>query len=124
MNLPNHKHKGRKPLIKPVLIEDVAEYRASLELLSNSGDVQTQPAYQVSNDGRTWYSGALSAAADTFTVFGTNRTSEGITYGTTFTTLAPAEQKKLVRFGVATKNGTAGKPETGGVTFRLDSRRT
>lgn len=107
----------------PMLIEDVDEYRGTLELIASSGDVQVQPAYQVSNDGRTWYSGATSAAADTFTTFGTNRTTAGLTYATTFSTLAPSEKKKWVRFGVVGKNGTAGKPEAGLVTLRIDTRR-
>jgi hypothetical protein len=111
-------------LTRPILIEDVGEYRATLELMSNSGDVQTQPAYQVSNDGRTWYSGAVSDSAGSFTTFGTNRTTNGITYGSTFTSFAPAEMKKWVRFGVATKYGSSGVPETGMVTLRVDVRRT
>jgi hypothetical protein len=78
----------------------------------------------VSNDGRAWYSGATSAAAGTFTTFGTNRTSTGITYGTTFTSFAPSEKKRFVRFGGAAKNGTAGKAEAGLVKLRVDVRRT
>lgn len=108
----------------PMLLEEVDDYRATLELIASSGDVRVQAGYQVSNDARTWYSGAAAAAANTFTAFGTELTAPGIAYGTTFSNFAPSEKKKYVRFGVVGKNGTAGKPETGLVALRLDSRRT
>ena len=112
------------PLTEPIRIERIGGYRATIELVTHSGDVRIQPAYQVSNDGRTWYSGVTSAAADTFATFGLERTSNGITYATTFATFTPDEKKRFVRFGSATRNGTAGKPETGLVSMRLDARRT
>jgi hypothetical protein len=107
-----------------VAIESFAEMRATLELVTQSGDVQVQPGYQVSDDGQTWYSGATGEGAGTFGTFGSNRTSNGITYGTTFGTFNPDDKRKWVRFGVAAKNGSAGLAETGIVTLRIDLRRT
>ncbi|MCB9696172.1 MAG: hypothetical protein H6738_05245 [Alphaproteobacteria bacterium] len=111
------------PLVGPVSIADVGEHRASLKLESGSGDVDVIPAFQVSNDGVTWSDGE-GGGADSFSTFGSSRSSAGTDYGTTFTTFAPTNVKRLVRWGAGVKNSSAGKNETGLVSLRIDHRRT
>ena len=112
------------PLVGPVAIEDVGEHRASLRLYAPSGtsDLDLIPAYQVSNDGISWYDGA-GGAVDAFTTFGTARTSIGTDYGTTFATFSPTVLKKWVRWGVAAKNAAGSTVEAAQVALRIDYRR-
>ncbi len=92
------------PLIGPMPVSQVDSYRGSLELQADSGDAQVQLGYQVSDDRLTWYSGASMAAAGTFATFGTERTSSGITYASTFSTLSLAEPRQWIRWGVACRS--------------------
>ncbi len=103
-------------------LERVSSYRGSFELEADSGDAQLQMAYQVSDDGITWYSGATSAPAGSFATFGAERTSEGITYGSTFTTLTMDVPRQLIRWGLACRNGAAGVSESCAGSLRIDVR--
>jgi hypothetical protein len=112
------------PLVGPVPIEAVGEHRASQRLFASSGLADIIPAYQVSDDQITWNDGE-SGAADTFSTFGSSRSSAGIDYGTTFTTFAPTEKKRWVRWGAAVKNSSGTSiAETGQASLRIDYRRT
>jgi hypothetical protein len=112
-----------QPMTGPVPLVDVGEHRASLKLEGTSGDLDLIPAYQVSNDGLTWDDGE-GGGTNSFATFGTSRSSEGTTYATTFTTFAPTNLKRVVRWGFGAKNGSAGKNETGQGSLRVDYRRT
>ena len=110
------------PLTGPMPLEQVDSYRGSLEMQGDSGDAQVQLAFQVSDDGITWYSGATSAPAGLFATFGAERTSEGITYGSTFTTLTMDVPRQLIRWGLACRNVAAGVSESCAGSLRIDVR--
>ncbi len=74
------------------------------------------------DDVITWYSGAVSDPAGSFTTFGTERTANGITYGTTFTSLSVAEPRQWIRWGVACKSGSSTLSETCAASIRIDVR--
>ena len=113
------------PLLAPVPLEDIGEHRATLQLQSSTGLVGVIPAYQLSDDGLTWYDGNAGAAG-TYGTFGTERTSDGTTYGTTFSapTANDGSKRRRVRYGVAAKNTVNGLPETVLASLRVDYRRT
>jgi hypothetical protein len=94
------------PLVGPLPLEDVADHRATIRIESSTGALSAIPAFQLSDDGITWYDGA-GGAANTFGTFGTERTTEGTTYGTTFAAASAADgsKRRRVRYGVATRNG-------------------
>lgn len=108
-----------------VRLEDVGEHRATVRLDAPSGSIYVIPAYQLSDDGITWYDGA-GGASGTFSTFGTEVTAEGTTYGTTFATMSPTTgyRRRRVRYGIAAKNASAGVAEVGLVSMRVDFRRT
>jgi hypothetical protein len=110
------------PLVGPIPMEQVQSYRGSLEMQSETGDCQIQLAYQVSDDGLTWYSGATSASAGSFATFGTEVTADGITYGSSFSTFTIDVPRQLVRFGIACCNGSSGISEACAASARIDIR--
>lgn len=113
------------PLFEPVALEDVGEMRGTTRLDAPSGTIYAIPAYQLSDDGITWYD-AAGGAAGTFSTFGTEVTAAGTEYGTTYTTMSPSAsaKRRLVRFGVGAKNASAGVAESALVSLRVDYRRT
>ena len=112
------------PMAGPISAELIASFRGSLEMQSDSGDAQIQLAYQVSDDGITWYDNKVSPTAGGFSTFGTEMTAESIDYGTTFTAFSfvTGSGRQLVRFGVAVRNGTVGKSECCAASIRIDVR--
>ena len=112
--------------ITPMMARDgMGEIRATIRLGSSTGNLTVKPAYQVSNDGVNWYSGVASASEGSFKTFGSSRSTEGTTYGTTFdssTDWPPAEKKQYIRWGVACWNSTGSVIEVGLVDIRVDTR--
>ncbi len=109
-------------LTQQIPIQSVEKIRSTVTCEGDSGDAIIQAAYQVSDDGQTWASGASAGATDSSAVFGTAQDGNGKTYGATFAELTPDLEKQWVRFGIVCKNGTDGKAETCLATLRVDTR--
>jgi hypothetical protein len=113
------------PLTEGVPFEDIAELRSTIELQAGTGAIKAIAAWQLSNDGITWYDG--TGVVGSFTTFGGEQTNNGTTYGTTFSTATVADlnKKRRARFGLAVKNETATTSnETAVASLRVDYRRT
>jgi hypothetical protein len=114
------------PIVQASAIE---ELRATTQLIANSQYVSIQPAYQLSDDGVSWYDGTSpTPVLNGCERFGTAVTTVTTAYGTVFASFSPAKPKRFVRFGLASINsvavGTSTKPETGLAALRIDYRRT
>jgi hypothetical protein len=113
------------PLTGGMPVEQVGTYRGSIQMQAQSGDCQIQMAYQLSDDGITWYDDAASPTADGFQAFGSTVSSDGITEGTTFTAFSITNQgRRYIRWGYAVANGSAGKSECCLASLRIDIRGT
>jgi hypothetical protein len=96
------------PMTGGLTTSKIGSIRASWEQIANSGNVASRVGYQVSKDGVKWTD--LSGVTEgTFVDPGlTPRTTAGITYGTTFTSVsASLEDFRWIRFGIIAENATA-----------------
>lgn len=96
------------PMTAPISTAAIGSIRASWEQIANSGNVSSRPGYQVSKNGVNWTD--LSAVTEgTFVDPGlTPRTTAGITYGTTFTSVSSSlEDFRWIRFGMIAENSTS-----------------
>jgi hypothetical protein len=102
------------PVVGPLSTASIAYVRYSWELQARTGTCATRPGYQTSDDGFTWSVAVDSALSP--------RTSNGITYGTTFASIDLTDAR-YVRFGIIAENdGGSGDPEAGQSWLRVDWR--
>ena len=95
------------PMTGAISTAAIGSIRASWEQIANSGNVASRPGYQVSKDGVHW-TDTTPGAEGTFVDPGlTPRTSDGITYGTAFTSVSSSlEDFRWIRFGIIAENNT------------------
>jgi len=107
------------PTSAPISTEDVGEVRSTLWMDALTTDVTIGAALQVTDtpeDPSSW---------TTWTTLWGTRTSNGVTGGTTFTSVGAAEQaKNWCRFGVIAKNTTGSTFESCLAALRVDYRRS
>ena len=103
------------PLSEPIPSEAIGEIRGSVEMLASSTDLGIKCAWRQADTP------SVLADWSSSTSFGTEVTSDGIQYGTTFST--PSVTKKYVQFGVDARNTAAASViEACQATIRVDYR--
>ena len=106
------------PVCGPSTTDALSKVRATWSNDGNSGDVETRPAYQLSNDGVTW---DTAAALGTYSA----KTANGTSYaeGVDMDVSTLFENRRLVRFGVLARNTGSGTPPQGcQCSLRIDWR--
>jgi hypothetical protein len=99
-------------LVGPINASEAHKVRPSWELRGSSPAISLRAFYQYSDDLETW---------DSETEFGPAASStEGWTYGTTFTDITAGTRKLYVRFGLAAKNASGTEIEVGRARLQLD----
>ena len=93
----------------------------TLEAGQCTTNVSVQLGYQYSNDKQAWYSGAATPVQNLATGLGVARTSDGITYSSTFEDVTTSA-KLYIRIVGLCKNSSGTDLELANMSSRLELR--